>query len=120
MRRTLALAAALLATSTAPAAAATIYAADGSNRLVTMDSVTPSAGQTATPITGLQAGEAVVSLDVRPAGGDLYGVAVNGTSGRLYRIDPQTAAATAVGTGAFSNALGSAVTGFNFNPTVDR
>ena len=51
-------------------------------------SSTPTAPATvsryACGITGLQSGEAVVGIDMRPATGQLYGV---GSSGRLYLID---------------------------------
>src|SRR4051812_41607842 len=107
MKRIIPLPATLAGALATPAAAAPPHALGGSNQLVVFDSVTPTAAQTATPITGLQAGDAVVSLDVRPAGGELYGVAVNGSNAGLYRIDPATAAATLVGPGPFSSGIGS-------------
>ncbi len=71
-----------------------------------------------------------MGIDFRPATGQLFGFGVNGTGqGTIYRIDPQTGAATVVGQPAFvdagNNPLGfpdpSAFGyGFDFNPTVDR
>ena len=40
-------------------------------------------------VQGLQQGETLVGIDVRPAGDDLYGV---GTTNRIYRINPVTGA----------------------------
>jgi hypothetical protein len=67
-------------------------------------------------ITGLQAGETILGIDVRPTTGQLFGL---GSTSRLYVIDPTTAAATAVGA-PFSPALVGTSFGFDFNPTVDR
>src|SRR3954466_14115722 len=55
---------------------------------------------TSVPITGLQAGDSIVGIDVRPATQGLYGV---GSSSRLYTLNPLTGAATQVGAaGAFT------------------
>ena len=71
---------------------------------------------TTVPVTGLQAGETLVGLDVRPATSALYGI---GSSSRLYTLNPLTGAATQVGTaGAFT--LSGTSFGTDFNPTVDR
>jgi subtilisin-like proprotein convertase family protein len=67
-------------------------------------------------ITGLQAGENILGIDIRPATGQLYGL---GSTSRLYTINTMTGAATAVGAaGAFT--LSGTNFGFDFNPTVDR
>src|SRR6478752_6741002 len=50
---------------------------------------------TSVPVTGLQGGETLVGIDVRPANQLLYGV---GSSSRLYTINPLTGAAAQVGT----------------------
>lgn len=78
---------------------------------------------TLTPVavTGLQPGEVLQAIDVRPATGQLFGLGVTGgTTGRLYVINPDTGAATAVGSAPFSTALTGTAFGFDFNPTVDR
>ena len=43
--------------------------------------------------------EALLGIDMRPATGELYGL---GSTSRLYRVDPDTGVATAVGTGPFA------------------
>ncbi|MEO6540907.1 MAG: DUF4394 domain-containing protein, partial [Ferruginibacter sp.] len=68
-------------------------------------------------VTGLQAGEKLLGIDFRPATGQLYGL---GNSNRLYVINTLTGAARAIGTAPFTPALGDAIAGFDFNPTVDR
>lgn len=68
-------------------------------------------------VTGLQGGESLLAIDFRPGTGQLYGV---GSTNRLYLINTNTGAATALGAGPFSPALSGSMTGFDFNPTVDR
>lgn len=70
-------------------------------------------------VTGLQAGETLVGVDIRPATGQLYGL---GSTSRLYLIDTNTAVATSVSLAPFTPALqaGATAFGFDFNPTVDR
>ena len=84
--------------------------------LETFDSGTPGIVVTAVAVTGLQAGEALLGIDRRPATGELYGL---GSTSRLYVINTTTGAATQVGSaGAFT--LSGTAFGFDFNPTVDR
>jgi hypothetical protein len=84
-------------------------------------------------IAGITAGETLVGIDFRPQTGQLYSFGVNATAdnGTIYIIDPQSGAASAVGTAgsiAFVTATGAVVDlppvsagyGFDFNPTVDR
>lgn len=70
-----------------------------------------------TAITGLPSGEKIVSIDYRPATGQLYAV---GTSSRLYFINEQSGLATALGSAAFTPAINGSTAAINFNPTVDR
>ncbi|HSF89556.1 MAG TPA: DUF4394 domain-containing protein [Saprospiraceae bacterium] len=68
-------------------------------------------------ITGLQDGEKVLGIDMRPATGQLYAL---GSSNRIYTINMASGAAAAVGLTPFSQALNGSFFGFDFNPTVDR
>jgi hypothetical protein len=99
--------------------------------LVRFNTATP--GTTTTQaVSGLQAGESLVGVDWRPQTGQLFALgfnAANGTgSSTLYRMDPQTGAATVVGAaGGIANGAGTPISlggalsfGFDFNPTVDR
>lgn len=65
------------------------------------------------PITGLQAGEKIVGMDMRPAKGQVYAL---GSSSRLYTVNIGTGEFTQVGTGALSTLLDGTSFGFDFNP----
>lgn len=72
---------------------------------------------TTTPIVGLPTSESIVSIDYRPATGQLYAV---GSSSRLYFINEKSGVATALGAGSFSPIIAGANASLDFNPTVDR
>ncbi|MBA3300830.1 MAG: DUF4394 domain-containing protein [Thermoleophilaceae bacterium] len=116
--KTKALGAALAVVALSPAsatAAESLIGISGKSDLVTFSSATPS-GIAKKPVTGLQPGESIVGIDVRPADNLLYGL---GSTGRLYAIDPARGGVTPVGAGPFG-ALSGTEFGFDFNPTVDR
>ena len=69
------------------------------------------------PVTGLQAGENLVTIDFRPATGQLYGL---GSYSRLYVINTETGVARPIGAGPFTPVVTNAIASFDFNPTVDR
>lgn len=91
------------------------YAVDGTSNLLIFNPFAPQ--PISKPITGMQTGETILGLDMRPANGQLYAL---GSSSRLYTINASSGAATAVGTSAFTPALSGTAFGFDFNPTVDR
>lgn len=95
--------------------AVNIYAVTDTNQLIRFDSATPGTTTTIGPITGIQGGENILGIDVRPATGRLYGL---GSNSRLYQINTSTGQAIFVAT--ISTALSGANFGFDFNPTVDR
>lgn len=103
---------------------------DATGSLVRFNSATPGT-VTNVAVTGLAAGETLVGIDFRPATGQLFGLAVNpaADTGTVVILDPQTGAATPVGTPgsvALVDAAGNPVDlpatgyGVDFNPTVDR
>ena len=67
------------------------------------------------PITGLQSGESIIGLDMRPLNGQLYGL---GSTGKIYTINASSGAATLAF--ALSVPLSGNSFGFDFNPVVDR
>ena len=91
--------------------------------LLLFDTATPGT-MTPVPITGLGVGETIEGLDRRPSTGGLYGLGVMDTgptdSLRLYRIDPTTGAATAVGVAPVTAPTDGTDYGVDFNPLVDR
>lgn len=125
MRRTLALAVAALVVllgvvGTAPPASSapsnqTAYALTTTNKILRFRTYAPGTILSAVTITGLQAGERVVGIDVRPATGELWAV---GDADRLYTIDPATGVATE--RSVLSTPLDGRHFGVDFNPTVDR
>lgn len=99
----------------APASAAErFYGVTAANRLVTFNSDSPGAIRSSRAITGLGRAD-VRAIDIRPANGELYGLASND---RLYRINPRTGRAAAIGPAPFGQR--SEAIGFDFNPTVDK
>src|SRR5215212_3592646 len=95
-RRTALCAALALLVAPASAGAATIYTVDNSAPplLQTFDSSAPASTLTTLgPITGMQPGERLASIDFEPNGPRLYGI---GSNKRLYRINATTLVATAV------------------------
>jgi hypothetical protein len=68
------------------------------------------------PVTGLQVGETLVGLDVRPSGGGLFAV---GSTSRVYTVDPLTGLAVQAGS-LISPTLSGTKFGVDFNPIPDR
>jgi hypothetical protein len=68
-------------------------------------------------ISGLPASEMIISIDYRPATGQLYAL---GSSSRLYIINENSGVATALGQTSFSPAISGENASIDFNPTVDR
>lgn len=94
----------------------TIHAVTDDNKLLSFNGGQPQKTLRSVALTGLQPGETLHGIDYRVARGVLFGL---GSSGRLYTINTQTGAATAVG-GPIPVKLGGSEVGFDFNPTVDR
>jgi hypothetical protein len=95
----------------------TMYATTASNLLLTFDSRAPGRPRAVVRVSGLQRGERLLGIDVRPANGTLYGL---GSTSRLYTIEPTSGVATPVGAEPFAIPLAGASFGFDFNPAVDR
>jgi hypothetical protein len=93
------------------------YALTNNNQLLKYNAQTTSMASATVALTGLPAGESIISIDFRPATGQLYGL---GSTSRLYTLNTENGAALAVGTTTFSPALNSNVANIDFNPTVDR
>lgn len=110
-------AASLFAIITPGTSSTTLYGLTDQSRLVTFDSMDPGFVTASVDITGLQPGESLVGIDMRPANKVLYGV---GSTSRIYTIDIATGVATAVGAGPFTPALSGTIFGVDFNPQADR
>ena len=82
-----AIAAAVVVLTAARSQAVLLYATSG-NDIARFDSGATGV-VTSVPVTGLQAGESLVGIDVRPANQVVYGI---GSSSRIYTINPLTGA----------------------------
>lgn len=115
--RALKLLAAWAAAAVTPHAAAfdLMVGLTANNRLVSFSSQSPNQLTADVAISGLQAGETILAIDLRPSNGLLYGL---GSSNRVYVFDAATGAVT-------SSVLMSGATlsglafGIDFNPVAD-
>jgi hypothetical protein len=98
-----------------PPAARVFFGVDEAGMLVRFEETAPDKA-TAKPITGLLLNERILGIDFRPSNKLLYGL---GSSSRLYKIDPETAAASAIGMKPFTPALAGQSFGFDFDPASD-
>ncbi|WP_041779420.1 DUF4394 domain-containing protein [Belliella baltica] len=87
------------------------------NRIAKYDARELNASMEVMSITGLSSGDKIVSIDYRPATGQLYAL---GASSRLYIINENNGEATALGETSFSPAISGDNASIDFNPTVDR
>ncbi len=93
------------------------YGLSNANTLIKYNANNVSSPVSSVSITGVQPGETIMAIDFRPATGQLYGL---GSTSRLYVINQENGMATAIGAGPFTPAISGSMTGFDFNPTVDR
>lgn len=93
--------------------------------LVSFDSATPGTVTTIGSFSAVVAGQAVRSIDFRPANGLLYAIS-NGTTGataanaQFYTVNLNTAALTPVGAGLVLTGNTAARIELDFNPVADR
>lgn len=87
------------------------------NQLIQFNAKNAASAIATISITGLQVNEKILSVDYRPATGQLYAL---GNSNRIYVIDTKTGVAHAIGATAFTPAIDGTVATIDFNPTVDR
>lgn len=94
-----------------------ILALTDNNQLLQLRTTALGSATATVAISGLQTNERILSIDYRPATGQLYGL---GSTSRLYVINTSTGVARAIGSGAFTPALSGTSASIDFNPTVDR
>ncbi len=87
------------------------------NRIVMYNAQDLNSPMSTKSVSGLESGDMLVSIDYRPATGQLYAL---GSSSRLYFINEHTGEATALGSQSFSPAIDGMNASIDFNPTVDR
>ncbi len=94
-----------------------VYGLTENNELVAFNANNPGTFSLKTAISGITAGEKLMSVDFRPATGELYALS---NASKLYIINTSTATSRVVGTAAFTPAISGTIASIDFNPTVDR
>jgi len=102
-----------------------VYGLTDDDRLVSFKPLTPNTLDTTVVITGLNAGEKLLGIDMRPKDVLLYGIS---SGGRIVTIDPATGAATVKATLAADAtdatnpyvSISGTVFAVDFNPVADR
>lgn len=97
------------------ARAEVLYATDGTT-ISRFDTLGPETSFTTISVTGLQSGETVVGMDLRPSNSQFY---VVGSTNRVYTINPLSGVATLVSTIGLATLDGTKF-GVDFNPVADR
>ena len=93
------------------------YGLTADNQIIKYNALTAENAGSAIAVTGLQPSETLMSIDFRPATGQLYGL---GSTSRLYTINLNTGAATPQGITSFTPSISGTIANIDFNPTVDR
>jgi hypothetical protein len=94
-----------------------VYGLTSMNELVYFNSNNPKAFTSKTAVTGVASGEKLLSIDFRPATGELYALS---NASKLYIINTTNASARIVSSTAFVPAVSGTIASIDFNPTVDR
>jgi hypothetical protein len=106
-----------------------LYLLTDDNRLATVCETLPDQSSPPIPLTGLLAGDEIVSIDVRPLNQELYGLGRNPDTGtvQLYHLIPATGLAVPVGNpGTLLDDFSDPVpedadrVGIDFSPQTDR
>ena len=91
------------------------YAVSTNNELLIFNHTSATPTAVVKKIEGIQAGESILGLDMRPKNGQLYAL---GSTSRLYTINASSGQAAIVSQ--LSTSILGSQFGFDFNPTVDR
>ncbi|MNK51548.1 hypothetical protein D3C87_704600 [compost metagenome] len=93
------------------------YAVSNNNELLIFNPTAATPTFVVKAITGIQTGESILGIDMRPLNGQLFAI---GSTSRVYSINASSGLAAMVGTGPLSTLLTATQVGIDFNPTVDR
>ena len=93
------------------------YGLTSSNELVSFNAKNPATFSSKMVVSGVASGEKLLSIDFRPATGELYAVS---DASKFYVINTTTATARTVSATAFSPTISGTFASIDFNPTVDR
>ena len=93
------------------------YGLTDDNKILKFNAKTAESSTSNISVSGLQVGERILSIDFRPATGQLYAL---GSTSRLYTINLSSGNATALNSAQFTPNINGALANIDFNPTVDR
>ncbi len=94
-----------------------VYGITAMNELVYFNSNNPKVFSSKAAVTGVSSGEKLLSIDFRPATGELYALS---NASKLYIINPSNASARVVNSTPFAPLISGTIASIDFNPTVDR
>ncbi|MET3129410.1 hypothetical protein ABID42_004534 [Arcicella rosea] len=95
----------------------TFYVLADGKQLMKINAMNSEMASSTTTITGLMTNDALLSIDFRPATGELYGVSA---MNRIYVINQETGTARVIGTSSLNPIVNGSAVALDFNPTVDR
>lgn len=94
-----------------------VFAINANNELLQFNARVPGTITQRTSVLGITAGEKLISIDFRPATGELYALS---NASKLYVINQVDGTSRQIGPGAFTPLLSGSIASIDFNPTVDR
>lgn len=94
-----------------------VYGITSNNELVAFNANNPKSFTSKTAVSGVASGEKLMSIDFRPATGELYALS---SASKLYVINQSNASARVVSSTAFTPAISGSTVSIDFNPVVDR
>lgn len=94
-----------------------VYGLTDNNQLVVFNSKNSASFSSTKTIMGIPSGEKLLSIDFRPATGELYAVS---NASKFYIINTSTGNTRPVSTTSFTPAISGTIASIDFNPTVDR
>ncbi|KFE97779.1 hypothetical protein IX39_18650 [Chryseobacterium formosense] len=100
-----------------PAPDMMVYGLTDNNQLVAFNSKNSASFSSTKTIMGVPSGEKLLSIDFRPATGELYAVS---NASKFYIINTSTGNTRPVSTTSFTPAISGTIASIDFNPTVDR
>ncbi|MDN3585075.1 DUF4394 domain-containing protein [Pedobacter aquatilis] len=93
------------------------YAISSANELLIFNHLSTTPTIITKPITGIQTGETILGIDMRPINGQIFAL---GSTSRIYTINASSGVAAAVNANPLTTLLAGTQFGFDFNPSVDR
>lgn len=93
-----------------------MFAINDNNELIMFNASAPGTAISKMPVMGISSGEKLVSIDFRPATGELYGLS---NASKLYVINQSNGRSRVVNAAPFTP-ITVGIASIDFNPTVDR